>query len=168
MFTLNVDSLIASRAAVKRKRQQVLDEADRQYRSLILKMYRTVLFVAPQYSSDFVSNFDIQTDSSPVRGYQMWPEKAGRDKKGGFLLGAEPHHAGDGTPGLNSAYMRAVQRMRYVKYGQPVYFVNPTPIEIRPPQILGPDGPSKMRDQVAIDAWTSISSYLQARFGGGK
>jgi hypothetical protein len=151
---------------VKGKKAAVQEAADRQYRSKILAAYRDLLFVAPQFSSDFVSNFDIETPSSPVRGYQQWPEKIGRTKGGGVTgHWAEPHHAGDNSAGLVSAYMRGVQRMRYVKFGQPVFFVNPTDLQIRPPEVVGPDGARQMRDQSAIDAWTSISSYLQARHG---
>lgn len=176
MLTINIDSIIQSRKAIKAKKQEVVDAVNKQYRSEVLKRYRAVLFVAPQFSSDFVSNFDLETPDSPVRGYRVWPEKAEYFKTD-HSAELEAHHAGDDSAGLESAYMRGVQRMRYIEYaklgsdgklrvGQPVYIVNPTPIEIAPPQIFGPDGkPRNMRDQSAITAWESISSHLQARFG---
>jgi hypothetical protein len=175
MLSINVDLLLQSRNVVRSKKQEMIDSANKQYRREVLKRYRAVLFVAPQFSSDFVSNFDIETPDSPVRGYRPWAEKEAYFKTD-HSQAPEAHHAGDDSAGLESAYMRGVQRMRYIEYmkvgsngklqvGQPVYIVNPTPIEIVPPKIFGPDGrPQQMRDEVAITAWESISSYLQARF----
>lgn len=166
MITLNIDSLLAGREFVKKKKREVVDSRDRQYRHIVLNMYRSFLGVLPQFSGDMVSNADIETLNSPGRSYQMWPEKTGFNKDGSVRdMGAEPRHAGEGSPALMSAYMRGVQRMRYVKYGEPVYFVNPTPLKIESPYVVGPDSVELLREQPVIDAWASISSYLQAKHG---
>ena len=56
--------------------------------------------------------------------------------------------------------------MRYITYyGQPVSFVNSSPLEIDSPLVVGPDGVQKLRDGVVVGAWESISSYLNARYG---
>lgn len=176
MITINADGLRRSIEIIKSKRERVDEAAVKQYRSHILGMYWQLLKVAPQFSSDFVSNFDIEVGpgigkraakagGSPHRGYQRSAEKEE------FVAGKKgeteaPHEAGDEGGGFQAAYMRGVSRMRYITYyGQPVYFTNSTPLEIDTPLIIGPDGVQKLRDGVVIGAWASISSYLQARYG---
>lgn len=160
MISLNIDQLLQAQKIVRSKKAEVLAAADRQYRSKILAMYKEILLVAPQFSGDLVSNFDIETMSSPERGYTPI---AG---KGSVAVSQQPLNAGDTGTAYQSAYMRGVGRLRYVKHGQPVFFVNPTPITIDSPEVIGPAGDRKdLRDSVVITAWESIHSYLQAKYG---
>lgn len=160
MITLNVDMLMRAREAVKKKRADVLKMATAQYRSQALAMYREVLLVAPQFSGDFVSNFDLETTNSPERGYTPLPNK------GSVAVSQQPREAGDTDGPFQAAYMRGVARLRYIQYGDPIYIVNPTPIQIDSPEVIGPDGDRKdLRDPAVITAWESISSYLQAKYG---
>lgn len=160
VITLNIDGLIQARKLVASKKAEVIKARDTQYRSIVLAMYKDLLYVSPQYSGDFVFNWDIETLTSPERGYSQL------DSKGSLAIAQQPHHAGDTSTELKSALGRGLGRLRYVKYGQPVYFVNPTPIRIDSPEVVGPDGVRKdLRDAVAITAWESISSYLQGKYG---
>lgn len=169
MISLNIDQLLQAQKIVRSKKTEVLAAADRQYRSKILAMYKEILLVAPQFSGDFVSNFDIETtinhkgkgsSHSPSRGYTPI---AG---KGSVAVSQQPLNAGDTGTAYQSAYMRGVGRLRFVKHGQPVFFVNPTPITIDSPEVIGPAGDRRdLRDSMVITAWESIHSYLQAKYG---
>lgn len=176
MITINADGLRRSIEVIKSRRARIDEEAVKQYRSAILGMYWQLLKVAPQFSGDFVSNFDIEVGpgigkraakagGSPHRAYQMSGDK--REFKAGRVgENVAPHEAGDEDGAFQAAYMRGVSRMKYITYyGQPVYFTNSTPLEIDSPLVIGPDGVQKLRDGVVIGAWESISSYLQARYG---
>jgi hypothetical protein len=160
MITLNIDLLLQAKKAVKSKQAEVLAARDKQYRSKVLAMYKELLYVSPQFSGDFVSNWDIETPLSNSRAYKEIPGK------NSVAISQQPHEAGDKSPELDSAYMRGVSRMRYVTYGQPVYFTNPTPIQISSPEVIGPDGKrNDLRDSTVITAWESIHSYLQSKYG---
>lgn len=174
MITINADGLRNSLEALKSKKARIEEAAVKQYRSAILGMYWQLLLVTPQFSSDMVSNWDIEVGpgigkraakkgGSPHRGYQRSAEKV--EHLPGQLQA--PHNAGEHSPGLMAAYMRGVSRMRYIEYyGQPVYFVNPTLLEIDSPLIFDATGVHQtLRDGTVITAWASISSYLQARYG---
>lgn len=166
MITLNVDSLLASVETLKLKGLEMRAAARDQYRSQILEMFYQLLLVTPQYSSDMVFNWDIETDGSPDRSYERSEEKVEYVHEKG-VIPIPPHHAGELDAGLLSAYYRGVSRMKYIKaYGQPVYFVNTAPLEIDSPIVVGADGVQELRDGSVIFAWVSITSYLQARFGG--
>lgn len=172
MISLNADLLTGSLAYARKKGFEAKIAARDQYRSHVLAMFRELLLVTPQYSSDLVSNWDIEVEGADYgRAYQEWPEKAEfqRQHAGGPSLvdKVEPHHAGDQDEAFQSAYARGINRMRYISYfGQPVYFVNPTLLEIDSPLVIGPDGVRHhLRDTTAEFAWLSISSYLQEHFG---
>lgn len=161
MITINVDQLRQSAEVVRKRGLEAKAQALKEYRSRILAMYAELLRVSPQYSGDLVSNWDIQVEGAPERAYVEHPDK---DQFGPFS-GATPHHAGDEGEAFRSAYARGVNRLRYISYyGQPVYFVNPTILDLESPLIVGPDGVEQMRDGVVIQAWASISSYLQERY----
>lgn len=161
MITINADSLLAGRELVRKKGIEAKTKALLQYRSHILAMFRELLLISPQYSSDLVSNWDIETERRAARGYSRHPEK--QEYERGMTA---PHEAGDLSDGFNSAYARGLNRMKDITYyGQPVYFVNPSFLDIDSPLVIGPDGVQELRDANVIFAWASISSYLQERFG---
>ncbi len=167
MIIINADSLRDTIESLKGKRKAIQEEALVKYRAKILAMFYELLMVTPQYSSDMVSNWDIETASSRARPYSEWREKDGYQSA--RLNGLTPHEAGEKDAGFNSSYMRGVSRMRYITYyGEPVYFVNPTILEIESPMIIGADGVQKLRDGVVISAWDSIESYLKARYGAAR
>lgn len=162
MITINADSLVQARELVRKKGIEAKAAALTQYRSYIMRLYRELLLITPQYSSDMVSNWDIETDLRPARNYVVWSEKE-------LWTGGQHealHEAGDEDGAFRSAYARGLARMRDITYyGQPAYFVNPTLLSIDSPLIVGPDGVQQLRDDAVVAAWMSISSYLQARFG---
>lgn len=165
MITINADSLAHSIDYVRKKGLEAKALALTEYRSRIMRMYWELLKINPQYSSDMVSNWDIEVESSPGRGYVRSLEKQEFTAEKGAKPAA-PHEAGEEDAGFKSAYARGLRRMQDVRYyGQPVYFVNPTLLDIDSPLIIGPDGVQELRDSDVIFAWASISSYLQERFG---
>lgn len=161
MITINADSLAHSIAVARKKGIEAQALALTQYRSYIFRMYVELLLITPQYSSDLVSNWDIELESSPGRGYVRHADK--QEYEHGMTA---PHAAGDQDAGLNAAKMRGLRRLQDLRYyGQPVYFVNPSFLEIDSPLVVGPDGVQELRDANVIFAWASISTYLQARYG---
>lgn len=165
VITINADSLATSIEYVRKKGLEAKTLALKQYRSQIMKMFWELLLITPQYSSDMVFNWDIETDESAARGYMRSSEKqefiAGKGAKP-----AAPHEAGDQDAGLMATYFRGLRRMQDITYyGQPVYFVNASMLEIDTPLVIGPDGVQELRDSDVIFAWASITSYLQDRFG---
>lgn len=161
MITINADSLRHSIEYTRKKGIEAQALALTQYRSYIYRMYVELLLITPQYSSDLVSNWDIELEGSPGRGYVRHPDKQ-EYERGMTAL----HEAGDLSDGLNTAKMRGLRRLQGLRYyGQPVYFVNPSFLDIDSPLVIGPDGVQELRDANVIFAWASISSYLQERFG---
>lgn len=169
MITLNADLLVQAREYARKKGFEAKIAALEAYRKRVLAMYKDLLLITPQYSGDMVSNWDIQLEDSPERAYREWAEKEEfrlAHEQRSLVEAIEPHHAGEQDEAFMSAYMRGVQRMRYVTYyGQPVYFVNTAPLEINSPLIAGPDGIQKLREDGVISAWDSITSYLLERYG---
>lgn len=164
MITINADSLAASMLFVRKKGIEAKAKALTEYRRHIMAMYRELLLITPQYSSDMVGNWDIETDNTRSRGYVRSAEKEDFEATQGTHQA--PHEAGDQDAAFNSAYARGLRRMQDVTYyGQPVYFVNPTLLDIDTPLIIGPDGVQELRDANVIFAWASITSYLQERYG---
>lgn len=160
MITLNIDGLMNARKLVRAKKKEVIDKANFQYRQHVLAMYRDTLAVSPQFSGDFVGNWDIETTNSPQRPYAQVPNK------GSVAASQQPRHAGQEDGPYKSSLMRGIGRLRYIQYGDPVYFVNSAPIQIDSPEVIGPAGDRKdLRETVVITAWESISSYLQAKWG---
>lgn len=164
MITINADSLASSMAYVRKKGIEAKALALQQYRQKIMAMYVELLLVTPQYSSDMVSNWDIEVEGASGRDYVRSSEKED------FVFGEgghkAPHEAGDQDAGFTASKMRGLRRMQDITYyGQPVYFVNSAMLEIDTPLIIGPDGVQELRDSIVIFAWASITSYLQERYG---
>lgn len=159
MVIINADSIAAARDFVRKRGLEAKAAATKQYRSHIMRLYRELLLIYPQYSGDSIANWDIETDVRAAREYVQTEMK-------GKVIDQPIYEAGEISPGFNSAYARGLARMRDVtQYGQPVLFVNNSPVEIDSPIVVGPDGVSKLRDPDVVAAWMSITSYLQARFG---
>lgn len=185
MITINTDGIRRSLEVLKTKRAQIEEEAVKGYRSKILNMYWELLKVSPQFSGDFVSNWDIEVSqglgkraattkkaslgaATARRGYAQVPGKSEFSSHPTQRYEA-PHNAGDEGGGFASSLARGRSRMKYVTYyGQPVAFVNATGLDIDSPIIVGPDGVQQLRDDKVIGAWGSISSYLHARYGLAK
>lgn len=161
MITINADSLAHSIEVARKKGLEAQALALTQYRSYIFRMYVELLMISPQYSGDFVFNWDIELEGSPGRGYSRHPDKQEYERGMEAL-----HEAGDLSDPLNAAKMRGLRRLQGLRYyGQPVYFVNPSFLDIDSPLVIGPDGVQELRDANVIFAWASISTYLQERFG---
>lgn len=165
MITLNADSLLASVETLKLKGLEMRAAARDSYRSQILEIFYQLLLITPQYSSDMVSNWDLVVEGANEHEYSRSSEKVewagGRGHKA-------PHERGEVDAGLLSAYARARAKTKNIKYyGQPVYFVNASMLEIDTPSIVNvADGSvQELRDGAVVFAWVSITSYLQARFG---
>lgn len=160
MIVLDIRELQASIGVVEKMRKDVLEMATRQYRQQVMAIYRELLIVYPQFSGDAISNFDIKTLTSNAQPYREHPNK------GSVAISQQPRDAGQTDGPFQTALMRGVARMKGVKYGEPVYFVNPAPITIDSPEVIGPDGKRQdLRNSGVITAWMSISSYLQAKYG---
>lgn len=163
MIILDAAMLAASIKACKTKKKNILEAADRGYRQRVMAMYRELLMVYPQYSGDAISNFDIKTLTGSSHQYREHPNK------GSVRLTQQPRNAGQTDGPFQSALMRGVARMKTVHYGEPVYFVNPAPITIDVPEVIGPDGKRQdLRSSSVITAWQGIESYLQAKYGDGR
>lgn len=163
MISLNIHQLLEGRKTLKKKRADVIRLATAQYRSNIMAMYVELLMVSPQFSGDFVGNWDIETLSTSARGYTP------NSKKGSVESTQQPLDAGHTGPDFQSARMRGLSRLKYVQLGEPIYFVNPTPIKIDSPEVIGPEGDRKdLRNTSVITAWESIHAHLQAKYGSTK
>lgn len=185
MITINLDGIKRSLEVLKTKKAMVEEEAVKGYRRKILNMYWELLKVSPQFSGDFVGNWDIEVSqglgklaaktkkvslgaATTAVPYRQIPGKSDFTSHPTQRYVA-PHKARDEDGGFASSFARGRSRMKYITYyGQPVSFVNSTQLEIDSPLIIGPDGVQKLRDGVVIGAWESISSYLQARYGLAK
>ena len=185
MISIDIDSIKRSLEVLKSKKAMLEETAVKGYRSKILGMYWELLMVSPQFSGDFVGNWDIEVSqglgklaaktkkaslgaATTAVAYKQVAGKSSFTSHPSERYTA-PHKAGDQDGGFASSLARGRSRMKYVTYyGQPVSFVNSTQLEIDSPIIIGPDGIQKLRDGVVIGAWESISSYLQARYGLAK
>lgn len=164
MITINADSLRASILELKGKGLEIRAQALVQYRKFIMGIFKELLLISPQYSGDFVFNWSIEIDGGSERGYTPSSGKVQALEKG--QLREPKNHAGEESGELNSAYFRALRAVQDIKYyGQPVYFVNATPLEIDTPFVIGPDGVQELRDDGVTIAWVSITTYLQDRYG---
>lgn len=160
MIKLNVHQLLEGRKLLKKKKADLVALATAQYRSQIMAMYTEVLITYPQFSGDAISNWDIETLSTSARTYSS------NGKKGSVATTQQPLDAGNTGPDFQSARMRGLSRLKFVQLGEPVYFVNPTPITIDSPEVIGPTGDRKdLRNSITITAWESIHAHLQAKFG---
>lgn len=169
VITINADSLAASIAYARKKGIEARTMALLQYRQKVMAMYIELLLITPQYSSDMVYNWDIETENTHARSYVRSPEKVEFTAVRGEHP-APPHEAGDQDTSFMAAKMRGLRRMQDITYyGQPVYFVNAALLEIDSPLIIDDTGVhQELRDSDVIFAWASITSYLQERFGAAQ
>lgn len=162
MISINADSLRASIEEVRKRGIEAKALAVKQYRAQILEMFSTLLAFTPQFSGEMVYNWELQVDGESSTGYR---QLAGAEV---WQPGAVPEReAGDMSGPAYSAYMRALRASQKItRFGQPVKFINHSPLEIDSPIITGDDGSvQQLRDGVVVFAWVSITSYLKARYG---
>lgn len=163
MIVLDARKLAEAIRVTKTKKQNIIDARDRGYRQRVMAMYRELLMVYPQFSGDSISNFDIRTLTGSAHQYKQHPNK------GSVAISQQPRDAGQTDGPFQTALMRGVARMKNVRYGEPVFFVNPAPITIDTPEVTGPDGKRQdLRNTSVITAWQGIESYLQAKYGDGR
>jgi hypothetical protein len=150
MLALDVGALARTVANIQDKRKKLDLEVNRQYRQKVLAMFKDVLQVSPQYSGEFVSNWDVVVGTEGLKTFRAWPAKGDKTVR----------DAGDATA-VNYAYTRAKFALQHVTYRTPVYFVNASPLELESPFVTGNGAIEHLRNPSVISAWQNITAYLK-------
>ncbi len=150
-------SIKISTAALRKANQRLVENANRRYRRIVYKAFDELLFVSPQYSGDFASNWKIVAGASHGEpDYNEWPLKHSLDIK------QHPAAAGDA---LAIGYARSQAVRVPFNYKDKVYFVNPTPLHFTETTVSGPDGKAmKLRPENLIPVGVMLNSYMKAKF----
>lgn len=149
-----------STKALAKAKERLVNNANRRYRNIVYKWFDEILRVSPQYSGDFVSNWQIVVGSAGgvvEPAYREWPLKHELE------IRQQPRAAGDP---LAIGYARSQMVRRPFNYKDKVYFVNPTPLHFTETTVSGPDGRTQnLRPENLIGMDKLLGSYLKAKFG---
>ncbi len=157
MISFRADARAKNLAGIDRRKKLFQKLLNDQFRYKVYAMYRDLNRVSPQFSGDYVSNWELVTSSTSPRGYQEWKNK------GSVLVSQQPKHAGD-----SDAVDFSLRRMYRVKldYRDKVYFYNPTPVEFTATTATGPDGKTTaLRPENILSPPQLLFSYLKANYG---
>lgn len=146
------------------------EELNRRYRKRVFAMFKDLLTVSPQYSGDFVSNWQLLPDTGSPKGYKEWRYKnqvlQGRKWT---ILGKNSYEqasqAGD-PEAINFAFTRA--KFVQFTYLQKVYFVNETPLEFTATTVTGNGVTHNLRPVNLISPPQQIISYLRSKYPARK
>ena len=151
MFEVRADIIARNKQSLDRFRTRMEAEANRKYMRVVRSMYRELLKVSPQYSGNFVSNWQFQIDDNSVRGYQEWRNKGDGEKR----------IAGD-TEAVDYSLRRMYSAGAFT-FKQKVYFLNDTPLTFTESTVSDSTGQVRnLRPGNMIADMAQISSYLKA------
>lgn len=165
MIALNFDKLQVSLKRLAQVRKSVKTKALDIYRQKIFYAAELALYVSPQFSGDFVSNWHIIVDGNmPMyRPGGRDPEITVNDSENGqFKYRQEPKRAGD-LEFIRPVLSRFASQLKAVQLTSRVHIVNATDLDTDGKQMTSPYDKVDLRYENIIPGSVRIEQYVRAR-----
>lgn len=169
MINIDVGNLRVGRDKLLALRKTVISSADDIYRRKLRYLGELALYVSPQFSGDFVSNWHFLVDGKAPPLYRPGGRDPDvvvhEDERGRHSYTQSPKQAGDMEfirPGLS----RLIGQLRGVTVKSQVRLVNVSELETDGVRMMGPVGPGDvevLRTENIIPGRVRIEQYLKAR-----
>jgi len=169
-LSIDMAQLKMTQAALQRTRKAVIKEGDKGYAQMVYYLFNAALKVSPQFSGDFVYNWNLVVNGD-LGSYRRYSGKGEGDGSRSFMRDngttgyqAARHQAGD-EEAMASPRARMVARLKNLKVTDRVQFVNMSGLDTdnSGTKMVSPNDTVNLRVENIIPGGVRIASYLKAQ-----
>ncbi len=169
MIVINAAALKLTLAKLQTTRKAIVKQGDEGFRQKIYYLFNALLKVSPQFSGEFVYNWNLAVNGD-LGSFRSYAGKAAGDgsrsvtKSDGTVgYAAARHRAGD-EEAMASPRARMTARLKGLKLGDKVHFINLTDMYVgsQGDTMISPGETVNLRPENVIPGNVRIESYIRA------